>query len=411
MTYHRPAAGLRLSELEELELTIEKLVAGGDGLGRFEGIPIFVPRSAPGDRVRARLFERRPDYGRAEIVELLVAGPDRRRAPCPYFARCGGCDLQHLDDAAQTRLKAQALLETLRRVSGLPVPEPRAVVAGRAWGYRLRTQLHTRAAHGGYEVGYFARRSRDLVTVASCPVLVPQLETELATLGRRLPERAPSRIDLASGDDAQVSYAPLVEGLPHGELKRRIGSFEYRFDARCFFQGHAGLLEELVEVVVGPSTGETAVDLYGGVGLFALPLARRYSRVVMVEGDRIATRFARKNARANLSDPPGPSGSSAGAKGLEIVGQAVETWVATGLAGSLDRIVADPPRDGLSTVVRRLLVLRPPRRLTYVSCHPAALGRDLRELSQVMDIESLVLLDLFPQTGHMEAVVQLTRRS
>ncbi len=407
MTYDRPTAGLRLSELEELELTIEKLVAGGDGLGRFEGIPIFVPRSAPGDRVRVRLFERRPDYGRAEILELLASGPGRREPPCPYFSRCGGCDLQHLDDATQTRLKGEALLETLRRISGIPVPAPSAVVAAQAWGYRLRTQLHTRAVHGGFEVGYFARRSRDLVAVSTCPVLVPQLEKELATLARRLPERAPSRIDLACGDGAQSSYAPLVEGLPHGELKRRIGSFEYRFDARCFFQGHAGLLEELVEVVVGPSTGGAAADLYGGVGLFALPLARRYGRVVMVEGDRIATRFARKNARANLPDFAEPA---AGGKGLEIVGQAVETWAIAGLVESFDRIVVDPPRDGLSAAVRRLLVERPPRRLTYVSCHPAVLGRDLRELAQAMEIESLVLLDLFPQTGHMEAVVQLTRR-
>ena len=407
MTYDRPTAGLRLSELEELELTIEKLVAGGDGLGRFEGIPIFVPRSAPGDRARVRLFERKPDYGRAEIVELLVAGPGRREPPCAYFARCGGCDLQHLEDGVQARLKGEALLETLRRISGVAVPEPSAVVAGPAWAYRLRTQLHTRSVHGGFEVGYFARRSRDLVAVASCPVLVPTLERELTTLARRLPERVPSRLDLACGDGAQVSYAPLVEGLPHGELKRRIGSFEYRFDARCFFQGHAGLLEELVEVVVGPSTGGSAADLYGGVGLFALPLARRYDRVVMVEGDRIATRFARKNARANFPEAADTAGVN---KGLEIVGQAGETWVAAGLAESFDRIVVDPPRDGLSASVRKLLVERPPRRLTYVSCHPAALGRDLKELARVMEIESLVLLDLFPQTGHMEAVLQLTRK-
>lgn len=278
-------------------------------------------------------------------------------------------------------------------------------MTGQAWAYRLRTQLHTRSVHGGFEVGYFARRSRDLVAVASCPVLVPPLEKELGTLARRLPERVPSRLDLACGDGAQVSYAPLVEGLPHGELKRRIGSFEYRFDARCFFQGHAGLLEELVEVVVGPSTRERSRSLRRRRSL-ALPLARRYDRVVMVEGDRIATRFARKNARANFPDfadaPPG-------GRGLEIVGQAVETWVAAGLAERFDRIVVDPPRDGLSAAVRRLLVERPPRRLTYVSCHPAALGRDLRELSQVFAIESLVLLDLFPQTGHMEAVLQLTR--
>lgn len=407
MTYDRPTAGLRLSELEELELTIEKLVAGGDGLGRFEGIPIFVPRSAPGDRVRVRLYERRPDYGRAEILELLTPGPGRREPPCPHFARCGGCDLQHLEDAVQTRLKGEALLETVRRISGVAVPDPSAVVAGEPWGYRLRTQVHTRAVQGGFEVGYFARRSRDLVAVARCPVLVPPLEKELATLGRRLPERAPSRIDMACGDGTQVSHAPLVEGLPHGELRRKVGSFEYRFDARCFFQGHAGLLEKLVEVVVGSATGATAADLYGGVGLFALPLARRYSRVLMVEGDRIATRFARKNARANFPDL---AEDISGAQGLEIVGQAVETWVGSGLAENLDRIVVDPPRDGLSAAVRRLLVLRPPKRMTYVSCHPAALGRDLRELSEVMAIESLVLLDLFPQTGHMEAVLQLTRR-
>lgn len=400
MTYDRPAAGLRLSELEELELTIEKLVAGGDGLGRFEGIPIFVARSAPGDRVRVRLVERRPDYGRAEIVELLAAGPGRREPPCPYFSRCGGCDLQHLEDATQTRLKAEALLETLRRISGLAIPEPRAIVAGRAWGYRLRTQIHARAAGSGFETGYFARRSRDLVAVASCPVLVPDLEREVATLARRLPKGAPSRLDLASGDGGQVSYAPVVEGLPHPELKRRIGSFEYRFDARCFFQGHAGLLEELVEVVVGPTTGETAADLYGGVGLFALPLARRHAKVVLVEGDRIAARFARKNARASTPD---------GLPGLEIVNQAVESWVAGGLVENLDRIVVDPPRDGLAAIVRKVLVSRPPRRLTYVSCHPAALGRDLRELSERFTIESLVLLDLFPQTGHMEVCVQLVR--
>ena len=202
-----------------------------------------------------------------------------------------------------------------------------------------------------------------------------------------------------------------MEGLPHGELKRRIGSFEYRFDARCFFQGHAGLLEELVEVVVGPSTGERAADLYGGVGLFTLPLARRYASVVMVEGDRIATRFARKNARANLPDYAEPAGSAgeAGRAGDRLVRQS-KPGSANGLAGEFDRIVVDPPRDGLSAAVRRLIVEHPPARLTYASCHPAALGRDLKELVQTLQIESLVLLDLFPQTGHMEAVVQLTRR-
>jgi len=374
------------------------LVDGGDGLGRFEGIPIFVPRSAPGDRLRVRLVERRPGYGRAEIVELLAPGPGRREPACSYFARCGGCDLQHLEYRRQLELKAEATLETLRRLSGLTVPTPQAIFAAEPWGYRLRVQFHTRPVGGGVAVGYHARGSHELVAVDRCPVLAPALERELLTLGRRLPASAPSRLDLALGDGDEVSYSPLVEGLPHGELARRVGEHEYLFDARCFFQGHSGLLAPLVERVVGEATGAAALDLYGGVGLFALPLARRYGRVVLVEGDRIAARFARKNVRLN------------GLANVEVVGQAVESWVGAGLGEGVDRVVLDPPRDGLSLVVRRLLVARPPRAVTYVSCHAAALARDLKELGERFAVVSLALFDLFPQTGHMEAVVELARR-
>jgi 23S rRNA (uracil1939-C5)-methyltransferase len=387
-----------LVEVDQVELTIEKLVAGGEGLGRFEGIPVFVPRSAPGDRVRVELVERRPDYGRGEIVELLAPGPGRREPPCPHFGACGGCDLQHLDEKTQLRQKSAALMETLTRLSGLPVPAPRAIVAGEAWGYRLRAQVHTRRAAGGYQVGYHARRSHELVPVASCAVLRPELERELVTLGRRQPPAAPARIDLAAGDGGAVSYAPVVEGLPHGELTRRVGDFDYAYDARTFFQGHAGLLGALVETVVGDATGESAFDLYGGVGLFSLPLARRYAKVVLVEGDRIASRFARRNARlAKLAN-------------VEVAPLAVESWIGGGLPDGADRVVVDPPRDGLSPTVRALLVGRAPGRVTYVSCHAAALARDLKALAGAFEIESLVLVDLFPQTGHMEAVVQLVRR-
>jgi 23S rRNA (uracil1939-C5)-methyltransferase len=391
-------AGLRLAEIDELELAIEKLVAGGDGMGRFEGIPIFVPRSAPGDRARVRLVERRPGYGRAEIVELLAPGPGRRDPPCPHFGVCGGCDLQHLEDRLQTRLKAEALEETLRRLSGLALPRPSAVLSGESWGYRLRTQVHTRRAGDGVQVGYYQRRSRDLVAVRACPILRPELEREVVTLARRLPSDAPARIDLTLGDDERLSTAPPVSGLPQGEISRRVAGFDYTFDARCFFQGHAGLLDALADAVVGDEEGELAIDLYGGVGLFALPLARHYRRVVTVEGDRVASRFARRNARANRC------------AGVEAVNQAVESWVVTGLPDGADRVVVDPPRDGLSTTVRGLLAARAPRRLTYVSCHPAALARDLRELAPRFAVESIVLVDLFPQTGHMEAVAQLVAR-
>jgi 23S rRNA (uracil1939-C5)-methyltransferase len=393
----KPSLAQRFADLDELEVTIERLIAGGDGLARHQGLPIFVARSAPGDRLRVRLIERKPDYGRAEILEILEPGPGRRAAPCPYFARCGGCDLQHIEDGLQSRMKAAAVLETLARLGGIAPPESIDVITGDMWGYRLRTQLHLRRRDDRIEAGYFARASHDLVAVDRCPILVPALEQQLPllpTLPALLAGEPPRRLDLAAGDDGAISAAPVTAGLPQGELAIEVAGVSYAFDARCFFQGHRSLLPRLIETVVGEASGDTAYDLYCGVGLFALPLARRYRRVVAVEGDSTAARFARTNARRNKVD------------NLEVVARALESWVRE-LPHAAARVVVDPPRAGMSVTVRRILLDRRAQRLTYVSCHPAALARDLRELLQGYRLASLALLDLFPQTGHMEAVVQL----
>ncbi len=186
-----------------------------------------------------------------------------------------------------------------------------------------------------------------------------------------------------------------MEGLPQGEISTQVGDFTYFYDARCFFQGHRGLLPKLVEMTVGSWEGETAVDLFSGVGLFSFPLARRYRKVMAVEGDQISARYARLNVRRNKVE------------NLETVNQAVETWLVDKLPTGLDRLVVDPPRTGLSVKVRTILLDRRPARITYVSCHPAALARDLRQLQKGYTVESVVFFDLFPQTGHMETVVQL----
>jgi 23S rRNA (uracil1939-C5)-methyltransferase len=354
------------------------------------------------------------------VVEVISPGPGRRPPPCPYFERCGGCQLQHLDDALQSRLKAEATVETLERLGRLRLPGPPEVLTARHWGWRLRTQLHTRrveVAAGGpaVEVGYFARGSHDLVPVASCPILVPVLEGLLPELPSLLAARTPRRLDLAAGGIATpgggepsptaVTVAPVIEGLPHGEVSLWLpdpsggdGGFTYAYDARTFFQGHRDLVADLVERAVGPWRGEAAWDLYAGVGLFALPLARRYGRVVAVEGDSVAARYARVNARRNR------------VPNVEVVPRALESWMPRLPAGA-ERVIVDPPRGGIGRAVRDLLLDRAPDRLTYVSCHAATLARDLRALTAGYALESLVLLDMFPQSGHMEVVAQLTRRS
>lgn len=392
-----PPPGTRLADVEQLEVRVEKLVAGGEGLARWEGVPVFVPRSAPGDLLKVRIVERRPDYGRGEIMEILEAGPARRPDPYPELSPTGICDLQHLRDEVQPLLKAAAVRETLERLGGIQVvPENTQLIAGAPWGYRLRTQLHADVdpMTQGVRIGYYARGSKDLVPVTRCPLLVPELEAFLPDLRARLTAGGPTRLDVAVGDAGAVTVSPTLPGLPHGEVSLQVGDLTYAYDARTFFQGHRGLLARLVEAVVDGWEGELAFDLYGGVGLFALALARRYRRVVTVEGDTQSARYARMNARRNKL------------QNVEVVARAVETWIPE-LPEGADRVVVDPPRGGLSPKVPRILLERRPKRLTYLSCHPATLARDLRLLKTAYRIESIALIDLFPQTGHMEALVQM----
>ncbi|MCG8456816.1 MAG: class I SAM-dependent RNA methyltransferase [Holophagales bacterium] len=378
-------------------MRIEKLVSGGEGLGRVEGVPIFVPRSAPGDLLRVRLTERKPGYARGEISELIEPGPERREPPCPHYDRCGGCDLQHLEDRAQLRLKAESVVETLRRLAKLDKLPPRfEVLPGQPWGYRTRAQLQVGDSDRGRQVGYFARGSRDLVAIERCPILVPELETELPALPRKLRESGHSRLDISAGDGGRWTSSPPHEGLPRGEIRTQVGDFTFTYDARCFFQAHRQLTPVLVERAVSgfaDPAGEV-YELFSGVGLFSLALARNYRRVVAVEGDRLAVRFARKNARLN------------GLGNVQTLAQSVESWIER-LPKGVARVLVDPPRTGLSPKICRFLLGRRPRRLTYVSCQPATLARDLVQLRRVYSIESLTLLDMFPQTGHMEVVVQM----
>jgi 23S rRNA (uracil1939-C5)-methyltransferase len=394
-----PPPGARLAAIDEAEVVIEKLVVGGEGLARLEGVPLFVARSAPGDRLRVRLTERHSDYGRAAIVEILQPGPGRRPDPFPELSATGLCDLQHLDDGLQVQLRAAAVRETLARLGRVELPERIEVLAGQPWCYRLRTQVHAAPdpVTGAMRVGYHARGTNDLVPVRSCALLVPELDALLAELPERLAGSPARRLDLAAGDGGEVTAAPLLPGLPHGEVLVAAGGLTYAFDARCFFQGHRQLLSRLVELAVGPWEGAEAFDLYGGVGFFSLALAGRYRRVVAVESDQVAVRYARNNARRNRLPR------------VEVIAQAVESWVAA-LPERPDRVLVDPPRAGLASKVRQALTARRARRLTYVSCDAATLARDLRFLDAAYRIDSIYLLDLFPQTGHMEAIVQLSAR-
>ncbi len=382
-----------------IEVTIERMVYGGEGLARHEGRVLFIPYAAPGDRALVEIVEERADFARARIVRLMAASPDRRDPPCPYYGMCGGCQLQHLQYAAQQRAKVEFVRESLGRIGGITWTDALPIVASEEFSYRLRAQLKVRVSEGRVEIGYYWPASHEVCPIAECPLLSPELNTALRRLQREAPERFSEirALDLAQGEDGRVAIHPMGERTT---VSWSVGAFTYTFDARTFFQANRFLLADLVRLVTEGEEGERALDLFCGVGFFTLPLGRRFAEVIGVESDWRAVWFARRNAREH------------GLRNCRFEHERAETWLVRngGRLRPVDLVVLDPPRAGLSRTLIRALGRVAPEQITYVSCHPAALARDLTLLlAGGYAISSIVVLDLFPQTFHVETIVKLRR--
>jgi 23S rRNA (uracil1939-C5)-methyltransferase len=389
------------------EVTIEKLVFGGDGLAHIGTQAVFVPFAAVGDQLRVRITEVERNYARGTIEEIISPSPARRAAPCPHFGVCGGCQLQHLDYSAQLAAKASFVRESLRRIGGIEWDRDIEVRRADEFGYRARAEIKvSRDASGEPRIGYFRAGTHEVCEVSHCPLLLPAANRELQQLHAQHPliPNDATRVYLTVGDEGVIvtpatgENARVTEIDALGTAHQWIASMDYGFGVRSFFQANRLLVEELVRVAIGEAQGKVAVDLYAGVGLFTLQLARRFEQVYAVEGNRAAANHGVENARAN------------GLSNVRYEAISVEAWLkykAAALPGP-DLVLLDPPRAGVGPqVIERLAAIAPPA-ITYISCDPATLARDLRLLlDHRYHIVSLTALDMFPQTFHVETVAQL----
>ncbi|MDQ3755532.1 MAG: class I SAM-dependent RNA methyltransferase [Acidobacteriota bacterium] len=386
---------------EIIEVEIERIVPGGAGLAHAGGKTIFIMLAAPGDRLRVRVDGLKGKVAFASIVEVIAAGPQRSEPPCPYFGRCGGCDFQQLTYEAQLQAKAEIIRDCLRRIARLDPPETISITPSpTVWRYRSRARWQHDPLK--QQLGYYELASHRVCDVEECPVVLPEVQAVLSRLreGLRagtLPAEV-TEFQAVAGDEG-VSVQPPDNQLGASEQSRAIGGERYRFDADCFFQINHALLEPLVaEALKGVTGGERAVDLYCGVGLFTLPLARRFARLVGVEGSVRACRFARRNlADANLTN-------------ARIINARAGAWLkreASRIAPA-NFVLLDPPRAGAEPETLDGIISLHPRHISYVSCDPATLARDLKQLTTAgFKIDSITAFDLFPQTHHVETVVHL----
>ena len=392
-----------------LEVVVERILPGGLGLAHAEGRTIFVALSAPGDRLRVKIERVKANVAFASIREIVEPSNIRIEPPCPYFGRCGGCDFQQMDYQAQLAAKVDIIKDCLRRIGQLEeIPEFQIVAAPNRWHYRSRAQWQYDSAHR--RLGYYESGSRRVCDVADCAVLVPVLQNELGRLRERMTAGAVAddvrHLRAIAGDHA-VSIVddkgrnPTVTEGAAVTVSRTIVGETYELDAENFFQANADLLPQLIDAALDDNSGEKAIELYCGVGLFTLRLARRFETVIGVEGDNLASQFAQRNVRnANVSN-------------VRIENQDVGNWLARNQhhPGPLDFLLLDPPRTGAeSRVVAGINRLRP-KKISYVSCDPATLARDLKKIiAGGYAIETIKAFDMFPQTHHVETVVQLTSR-
>ncbi len=384
--------------LELQTVTIEKLVYGGEGLARLDHRVALIPFVLPHEKVRAELTPSKGGILRGTAVEIVEPSPTRRSPQCPYFMHCGGCHYQHIGYEDQLRYKRDILEEALRRIGKLIWEGETRVLSASPWQYRNRVRLH----FSGGAMGYFASGTNAVEKIGACAIASPRIDATVRAIHEALPRIGSfdASVELFTNETAvQISTR---DHLPKAarELFAGLGvstPIEYhglRVSAGSFFQVNRFLIDDLVRAATAGATGEVAVDLYAGAGLFSSALTAGFSQVTAVEMANSAARDLEFNGR----NSPSPW-------------HAVRADAAEFLA-SLDKqpdfLLADPPRSGLGArVAKELIRLRPPR-LCLVSCDPSTLARDLALLTAGgFRIESITLADLFPQTYHVETVVHL----
>ena len=432
-----------------MEVRIEKLVYGGDGLAHHDGHTVFVPLVLPGELVQIESSARKKKFIRGRLERVVEPSADRVAAPCPHFGRCGGCQYQHMPYEAQLRYKVDILRETLGRIGRIQWSGAIETHASPPFGYRNRAQWKLRAsqegAAGSAGIGYFEMGSTKLCAVTECTILSPRLADTLSRLRQLVSQnKVLSMIDeieaFADSTDEKILLnlsaerlpgspeslaAALRDSLPNVESiliqDRRADKFHlagpgyltytaagapYRVGHLSFFQVNRFLIEPLVDAVIGKSRGRLALDLFAGVGLFTVALTKQFERVIGVESNLAAA----KDLETNLKQSGGASPSS---RNITVEGF-LSRWHETP-----DLVVIDPPRAGVETQALAHLRKLAPANIHYVSCDPATLARDLAVLvgtndatgSGLYEIESINLFDIFPQTYHMEVLVQLKRRT
>ena len=397
-----------------MKVRIEKLVYGGAGLSRNDGKVMMTPFVLAGEDVEVRVVKAKKEFDEAAVTQILEPSPLRVDPNCRYFGTCGGCNYQHTGYENQIEIKKTALREVLQRVGRMEAPAEINAITGEPWEYRNRAQFHI----DGGKIGYREPGSHRVVDVDECPIVSPKINEALCALrgivkDRRFPRFLESIELFTNESEVQVNVVQTHGGLHvarpffdwlekeimgaiTGPLEYRVIGERFKVSHQSFFQINRFMIPQLVDAAIGTEEGETAMDLYAGVGLFSIPLSRRFRKLTAVE----MSRSGHADLEANVATAH---------RKVEVVRNQTEMFLEM-VETAPDFVLLDPPRAGLGKPVTKELLRLSPKRVTIISCDPPTLARDLQALTAGgYAVESMTLVDLFPQTYHMETVTKLVK--
>ena len=348
-----------------VDLKIDDVAFGGMGVGRESGKAIFVPYTIEGELVSAEIVREKKQFAEAELVNVREPSPDRVQPQCPYFGRCGGCAYQHINYEHQLAIKWRQVRDVLQRIGKLKdIPMRPIIPSPEQYGYRNRITVHARQG----VVGFFRRDSNRLIDIEHCPISHQEVNRALADL--------------------------RTQNVRDGHYTLRASS-----GRRVFSQTNDAVADSLHNLVnqLIPADQKLLIDAYCGAGFFAKRLLDKFERVIGIDWDKFAIKAAKEKATVKETYIAGDVDLE-----LERMGSLASTF-----QREKTTLIVDPPATGLTAKTREAIVDLAPATLIYVSCNPATLARDLKELQNKFTINSVTPLDMFPQTAEIEVVVHL----
>jgi len=410
-----------------LTLKIERPAYGNISISRHDGKVVLINGSLiPGETIEAVIEKEKKDYISASVHKLVESSPERVKPECEYYGNCGGCHLQHIPYDLQVRLKEEILSDCLKRIGKIETELSDPLIPDSPWNYRSRAQYKI----SGNNIGFYRAKSHEVVNISHCPLVIQELDSfyqkarDIISSNRIIKE-----LHIMSGDSAvaMVKVSAKQEAAPDLELLAiqfteagfsgiimetadresfgygrtyttlDLAGLKYSVSPSCFFQSSWKLNVQLVDHIknaLAPLADKDILDLYAGSGNFSLPLTEAY-RVVAIEENKSAIENGKRSIEMN------------GIENVAFIRSSAEVYITD---DQFDIAIIDPPRTGLTGKVINNLLSMMPERIVYISCNPTTLARDLKKLSEKYDIESVRLVDFFPQTYHIESLVFLKLR-